>query len=201
MQLLLASSSRYRRQQLAQLGIPFDWASPDIDETPYVDETIDAYVQRLAEQKALAMAAQYPQHWIIGSDQACSLNGAVVSKPENHDNARQQLLASAGKTIRFSTGIALWHQGKTSSAVEHFDVQFRALSAEEIEDYLRLEQPYDCAGSFKVEGLGIHLFEALHGRDINSLIGLPLIRVCDLMRAAGLNPLQLAASAPREQTH
>ncbi|MDP2608244.1 MULTISPECIES: nucleoside triphosphate pyrophosphatase [unclassified Oceanobacter] len=193
MQLLLASSSPYRRQQLAQLGLPFDWASPDIDETPYPDESVDACVQRLSEQKARALAAQYPQHWIIGSDQACSLNGEVVSKPGNHEQARQQLLASSGQRICFSTGVALWHAGEITSAVEHVEVQFRPLSAEEIEDYLMLEQPYDCAGSFKVESLGIHLFDALHGRDINSLIGLPLIRLCDLMRAAGLNPLGLAA--------
>lgn len=193
MQLLLASSSSYRRQQLTQLGLSFDWASPDIDETPHPNESIDAYVQRLSEQKALAMATQYPQHWIIGSDQACSLNGKVVSKPGSHELARQQLADSSGKTIRFSTGVALWHNGNISSTVEHIDVQFRSLSDEDIEHYLTLEQPYDCAGSFKIEGLGIHLFVALHGRDFNSLIGLPLIGLCDLMRAAGLNPLQLAS--------
>ncbi|WP_028295000.1 Maf family protein [Oceanobacter kriegii] len=196
MKLLLASSSRYRRQQLAQLGIPFESASPDIDETPQAGESIDAYVERLAIEKARALSDSHPDHWIIGSDQSCSVNGEIVGKPHGFDKAFTQLKACVGKSVRFSTGIALWYQGQVWSRCEHFDVAFRQLDDDEIRRYLELEQPYDCAGSFKVEGLGIHLFEGLHGNDINSLIGLPLISLLNLMRDAGLQPLSLVANKP-----
>ncbi|MGB1091265.1 MAG: Maf family protein [Oceanobacter sp.] len=191
MNLLLASSSPYRQQQLSQLGIPFEQASPDIDETPLSGETIDVYVQRLAEEKAKALQSQWADYWIIGSDQSCSLDGEIVGKPGNFETAFEQLKRCSGKQIRFHTGVALLHPDGIQSCVEHFDVQFRKLSDEEITSYLRKEEPYDCAGSFKVEGLGIHLFEHLDGRDINSLIGLPLIALLDLMRSAGLSPLEL----------
>lgn len=192
MKLLLASSSPYRKSQLAQLGIPFEQANPNIDETPLPEESIDAYVARLALAKALAIQPQYPDYWIIGSDQSCSINGKIVGKPGNFAKARQQLLACSGHNVRFHTAVALIHGTHIGQRTEHFDVSFRELTSAEIEDYLHLEQPYDCAGSFKVEGLGIHLFDGLAGRDINSLIGLPLIALCDLMRDAGLNPLALA---------
>ena len=199
MKLLLASSSRYRRQQLKQLGIPFEHASPDIDETPKPDETIEAYVERLSIEKARALASQHPDHWIIGSDQSCSVDGKIVGKPGNFDRAFEQLKACAGKRVMFSTGVALFHQGEVWSCIEPFEVAFRDLNEDEIRRYLELEQPYDCAGSFMVEGLGIHLFEGLYGRDINSLIGMPLIALLELMREAGLQPLQLAGSAASDE--
>lgn len=192
MKLLLASSSPYRKSQLAQLGIPFEQASPNIDETPLPNENIDTYVARLAVAKAQAIQEKFGDYWIIGSDQSCSLNGQIVGKPGNMENAKQQLLECSGKRVRFHTAVALIHGTHIGQRTEHFDVSFRELTSAEIDDYLHLEQPYDCAGSFKVEGLGIHLFSALDGRDINSLIGLPLIALCDLMRDAGLNPLALA---------
>lgn len=193
MKLLLASSSRYRRQLLEQLRIPFEHASPDIDETPLPDETPSAYVERLAIEKARALSSDYPQYWIIGSDQTCVINGNIVGKSGNRENAIEQLQACAGKAVTFYTGLAVVNpDGDVFSLVEPFTVRFRALTTEEIERYVDLEQPFDCAGSFKVEGLGIQLFEALEGRDYNSLIGLPLIGLMDLFRSAGLSPLALS---------
>ena len=193
MKLLLASSSRYRRQLLEQLRIPFEHASPDIDETPLIDETPSAYVERLAIEKARALSSDYPQYWIIGSDQTCVINGNIVGKSGNRENALEQLQACSGKAVTFYTGLALLNpEDKAFSLVEPFTVRFRALTTEEIERYVDLEQPLDCAGSFKVEGLGIQLFEALEGRDYNSLIGLPLIGLMDLFRSAGLSPLALS---------
>ncbi len=194
MKLLLASCSPYRRELLARLRIPFDCASPDIDETPSANESPQDYVARLAYEKARALAAQYPQHWIIGSDQTCVLNNQICGKPGNHDNAVAQLQRANGQRVSFYTGLCLLNsdRGEYYSLTEPFHVHFRNLSDAEIERYVALEQPYDCAGSFKVEGLGINLFEKLEGRDANSLIGLPLIGLLDLMRKAGLQPLELA---------
>ncbi|WP_221800808.1 Maf family protein [Oceanobacter mangrovi] len=189
MKILLASSSPYRRQQLQQLGLPFDCASPDIDETPLVHESIDDYVLRLARQKAEVLASDWPEHWIIGSDQSCSLNGTIVGKAGNLERAQQQLRDCSGQRIRFATAVALWHQGQCRTALEPIEVQFRQLTDADILHYLQLEQPFDCAGSFKIEGLGIHLFEGIYGRDFNSLIGLPLIALLELFRQAGANPL------------
>ncbi len=199
MKLLLASSSPYRRQLLQQLGIPFDWASPDVDETPLPHESPAAYVERLAIAKANALADVYPDHWIIGSDQTCVVNNDIAGKPGNRDRAIAQLSACSGQTVCFFTGLALRSPApvkQTTSCVEPFDVQFRALSDADISTYVDMEQPFDCAGSFKVEGLGIHLFDALNGRDYNSLIGLPLIALCDLMRKAGISPLSALAANP-----
>tara|TARA_R110001583_G_scaffold74989_6_gene207023 strand:- start:351 stop:959 length:609 start_codon:yes stop_codon:yes gene_type:complete len=194
--LLLASSSPYRRELLSRLHIPFECASPDIDETQQAAETPEQYVSRLALAKAQVLRHQYPHHWIIGSDQACVLNGTAVSKPGNRETAITQLKQASGNKIRFNTGLSLLNAntGESWSLVEPFDVCFRQLSVEQIEYYLDIEKPYDCAGSFKAEGLGIALFSALEGRDSNALIGLPLIGLVDLFQQAGIDVLQLAAA-------
>ena len=192
--LLLASSSPFRRQILNKLRIPFTCASPDIDETPLSAETPQQYVERLAIEKAQVLANQYPEHWIIGSDQTSVLDGEIRGKPLTRDNAIRQLQQSSAKHVQFYTGLCLLNaaSGQYVSLIEPFSVHFRELSMTEIERYIDLEQPLNCAGSFMVEGLGINLFEKLEGRDENSLIGLPLIGLLELMRKAGLEPLGLA---------
>jgi len=190
--LLLASSSPYRKLLLERLGLPFSCANPDIDETPVQGEPGEALAIRLAEAKARALANRFPGHWIIGSDQvACLPDGSVLSKPGNHERARSQLRQSSGQRVLFLTGLALLDSdsGKLVSLCEPYNVRFRTLTTEEIEAYLMREQPYDCAGSFKMEGLGITLFDALEGRDPNSLVGLPLIALNDMLRRWGRNPL------------
>lgn len=193
MKLLLASSSPYRQQLLQQLRLNFDCASPNIDEAALPNESPTAYVERLAQQKAAALAPEYPQHWIIGSDQACVLNGDICGKPGNSEAAVQQLLSASGQRVEFLTGLCLRApNGQQWSVVEPFAVQFRTLTEPLIRRYVELEQPLNCAGSFMVEGLGISLFEALDGRDFNSLIGLPLIALRELLTEAGIELLQLA---------
>ncbi|AXS82326.1 Maf family protein [Marinobacter sp. Arc7-DN-1] len=199
--LLLASSSPYRKVLLERLGLPFSCASPDIDETPIHDETGEALATRLAETKARALTERFPGHWIIGSDQvACLPDGSILNKPGNHTQARYQLRLSSGHRVLFLTGLALLDtdSGKLEHHCEPYTVHFRQLTDAEIEAYLRREQPYDCAGSFKMEGLGITLFEALEGRDPNSLVGLPLIALNDMLRRWGRNPLlENRPDAPR----
>lgn len=190
--LLLASSSPYRKQLMTKLGLPFDAVSPDVDESPAMDENAEQLATRLALKKADALAGDYPRHWIIGSDQvACLEDGTLLNKPGNHKRAIEQLLRSSGQRVSFMTGLVLLDSssGERQSHCEHFHAHFRRLSAEEIENYLHTEQPYDCAGSFKMEGLGIALFSRLEGRDPNSLVGLPLIALTDMLRHWGLNPL------------
>lgn len=190
--LLLASSSPYRRSLLERLGLPFTSASPDIDESPLKGESGEALATRLAESKARALADRFPDHWIIGSDQvACLPDGSLLSKPGTHEKATRQLRQSSGQRVLFLTGLALLDSdsGEIISVCEPFNVRFRDLTDDEIEAYLRLEKPYDCAGSFKMEGLGITLFDALEGRDPNSLVGLPLIALNGLLRQWGRNPL------------
>jgi MAF protein len=193
--LLLASSSPYRRELLSRLRIPFECASPHSDETLQTNETPEQYVARLASEKTQALRPHYPHHWIIGSDQACVLNGVAVSKPGNRETAIAQLKQASGNKIRFNTGLCLLNASTNESwsLVEPFDVCFRQLSSEQIEYYLDIEKPYDCAGSFKAEGLGIALFSALEGRDSNALIGLPLIGLVDLFQQAGIDILRSAA--------
>ncbi|OZB17114.1 MAG: septum formation inhibitor Maf [Marinobacter sp. 34-60-7] len=191
-ELLLASSSPYRRQLLARLGLPFQWASPNIDEAPQPGESPASLAVRLATGKAQALAARYPGKLIIGSDQVAALpDGTLLNKPGSHERAAAQLARSSGQTVRFYTGLAVLDARDSTlhSHCELFDAHFRDLTNEEIEHYLQTEQPYDCAGSFKMEGLGIALFRGLEGRDPNSLIGLPLIALIDLLRQLGLNPL------------
>lgn len=193
--LVLASSSPYRRRLLQQLGIPFETASPDIDETPLAHETAIQLASRLAESKATALAATYPDAWIIGSDQVASLeDGTLLNKPENHETAIRQLRQSSGQSVIFLTGLCLLDaaSGTRQITCEPFTAHFRELTVEEIERYLKHEQPYDCAGSFKMEGLGITLFDRLEGRDPNNLIGLPLIALNEMLRNWGRNPLMEA---------
>lgn len=189
--LVLASSSVYRRELLQRLQLPFEWHSPDVDETPRPGETPAALAERLAIAKAAALAARFPAHLIIGSDQVASLGGASLGKPGDFATASRQLRACSGRRVDFLTGLCLLDGagGRVQSGVETFSVVFRQLDERQIENYLQREQPFDCAGSFKVEGLGIALFERLEGADPNSLIGLPLIRLVTMLRAAGVDVL------------
>ncbi|MFM2481123.1 Maf family protein [Celerinatantimonas sp. YJH-8] len=189
--IVLASSSKYRQQILKKLHIPFSCQSPQIDETPKDGETAEQLVERLAIAKAQALASSFPCHLIIGSDQVCTLDGNIVGKPHSATVARQQLIRASGKTIRFVTGLALYDSetGSVSSLVEPFDVSFRTLDEAIIERYLAVEKPFDCAGSFKSEGAGIVLFDALYGRDPNTLVGLPLIALYQLLEAQGIELL------------
>lgn len=192
MQLVLASSSPYRRALLARLNLPFVTGSPEVDETALQGEDAVALVLRLALAKARALAPRFPDALIIGSDQACQFDEHVLGKPHTFERAREQLLACSGRRVDFHTALVLFdtRTGLWQQAVELYSVTFRELTSQEIEHYLHTEQPYDCAGSFKVEGLGIALFRALEGRDYHSLIGLPLLQLCAMLRQAGLNPLQ-----------
>lgn len=186
--ILLASSSPYRRQLLERLHLPFTHQSPDIDETPLPGESPRALVERLARAKTAALADQREPTLIIGSDQATAIEGEILGKPLTHERAHQQLTQASGRTLVFHTGLAVLDSrtGECRSEVVDFQVRFRPLDAATIDRYLRVEQPYDCAGSFKAEGLGIALFEAMQGEDPTSLIGLPLIRLAALLRQAGL---------------
>ncbi|MFD1803143.1 Maf family protein [Mixta tenebrionis] len=193
-QLILASTSLFRQALLNKLGLPFISIAPEVDETPYAGETAPQLVERLARAKAQALGERYPNSWIIGSDQVCVLEGKITGKPHTEENARAQLRAASGKTITFYTGLALCcaAQKRALSLVEPFNVGFRKLSAAEISAYVALEQPLQCAGSFKSEGLGITLFTHLEGRDPNTLVGLPLIALGELLREVGINPLTAA---------
>ncbi|MFU2318199.1 Maf family protein [Rahnella sp. PCH160] len=189
--ILLASTSMYRKALLAKTGLVFSCASPNIDETPVAGEKPDELVKRLAQSKASVLGDEYPEHLIIGSDQVCVIEGHITGKPHTFENAFRQLRAASGRTVTFYTGLSLYdsHKRQAQTLCETFDVVFRELSDAEISGYLHREQPYDCAGSFKSEGLGITLFNSLSGRDPNTLIGLPLIALLDLLRAHGVNPL------------
>ncbi len=214
---LLASSSQYRAQLLAKLDINFEQASPNIDETPIVHETSAKLVERLSEAKAIALLKDYPAHIIIACDQvAISPNGEILGKPLNRENAIRQLTLLNGHQVKFLTGLCVltpescingYHANLIAgskpiallpttsqkwikqSIVEPFTVHFRNLSINEIANYIDKEQPFDCAGSFKSEGLGISLFEKLEGDDPNSLVGLPLIQLCKLLKNVGINVL------------
>lgn len=200
--LILASTSPYRRALLEKLGLPFACIAPQVDEQPQTGESAEALVERLARAKAAAIAAQYPDALVIGSDQVAVIDGAILGKPHSHYRAFAQLQAASGKSVTFLTGLALSNQasGALLSLVEPFEVRFRTLNEQSIEHYLRLEQPYDCAGSFKSEGLGICLFEALSGRDPNALIGLPLIALIDLLTELGYDTLAAARAAQSTRT-
>ncbi|MFL1484286.1 Maf family protein [Marinobacter sp. LN3S78] len=195
--LVLASSSPWRRDLLARLGLPFECASPDIDETPAPGESAPTLVERLARGKAEALRDRYPRHLIIGSDQVATLDGAILGKPGSHEKACQQLALCSGRTVTFHTGLALHDSatGITDTLEETFRVHFRSLPGDTIERYLRIEQPYQCAGSFRMEGLGIVLFSRLEGRDPNTLIGLPLIALTDMLQRRGVDILGSASPA------
>ncbi|WP_318356555.1 nucleoside triphosphate pyrophosphatase [Enterobacter sp.] len=189
--LVLASTSPYRRALLEKLGVTFECAAPGVDETALPGETPRHLVLRLAQAKAQALAERYPQHLIIGSDQVCVLDGEITGKPLTEENAVKQLMKARGNIVTFYTGLALYNSvtGHLQTECEPFDVHFRHLSEQEITDYLRKERPLNCAGSFKSEGLGITLFERLEGRDPNTLVGLPLIALCQMLRREDCNPL------------
>ncbi|MDD2162041.1 Maf family protein [Pseudomonas sp. MIL19] len=188
MPLVLASSSPYRRELLARLRLPFTWSAPDIDESRRANEDAEALVRRLSQEKAQALSAAHPQHLIIGSDQVAVLGAQILGKPHTLERASEQLMAASGNSVIFLTGLTLLNSatGQQQTDCVPFTVHFRPLSEAQIMRYLTTEQPFDCAGSFKAEGLGISLFRSTEGSDSNSLIGLPLIRLVDMLHANGI---------------
>ena len=189
--LVLGSTSPFRKEILTKLNLPFDCAKPDIDETALENESPVELVERLAIEKAKAVADEYPDALIIGSDQVAMCDGEILGKPHNFENAVKQLEKFSNKTVVFYTGLCVYDSGLdyTTALIEPFLVHFKELSYTEIENYLHAEQPYNCAGSFKSEGLGICLFEKLEGNDPNSLIGLPLIKLVELLKQHGVDVL------------
>lgn len=192
--LILASTSRYRRDLLQRLRLPFEIVSPDVDETPHRGETPADLARRLALAKARVVAQMHPQAVVIGSDQVADLEGTPIGKPGSHERAVAQLRAMSGRSVVFQTAVAVVraetrHVGEVLVPVT---VRFRPLADDEIEHYLRIEQPYDCAGSARSESLGIALLEAIESDDPTALVGLPLIRTAALLRAAGIDPLRPA---------
>lgn len=187
-QLILASTSPYRRELLARLCLPFSVANPQTDESPLPDETPEALALRLSEAKARAVANAYTDALIIGSDQVATSDGRIYGKPGTHARAVEQLTALSGKTVNFFTGLCLYNTNTGQADVRGIStlVTFRQLSGSEIENYLRREPAYNCAGSAKSEGLGIALLQSMHGDDPNALVGLPLIALCDMLRNQGV---------------
>jgi septum formation protein len=192
--LVLGSTSRYRRELLARLRLPFDCEAPDVDETPDPGEAPAALAVRLAAAKAHEVARRRPGDWVIGSDQVAELDGLPIGKPLSHERAVAQLRAASGRDMRFHTAVHLvgGPQRVDLARLVTVHVRFRVLSEADIERYLRLEEPYDCAGSAKSEGLGITLLERLQTDDPTALVGLPLIATTDLLREAGLDVLAAA---------
>lgn len=189
--LILASTSRYRRELLERLRLPFDVVSPEVDESPLPDEVPSALALRLARAKADAVAARHPGAVVIGSDQVADLDGHAIGKPLTHDRAQQQLRRMSGRAVTFQTAVAVVRRdaGYARALLAPVQVQFRELDDAQIERYLRAEQPYDCAGSARSEALGIALLSSIDSDDPSALVGLPLIRTCTLLREAGLDPL------------
>ncbi len=188
MKIVLASTSPFRRAILEKLGLPFDTLSPETDEIRLDGESPEQLVQRLAAAKAKAVAGSCDDALIIGSDQVAVINGEILGKPGSHEKAVSQLKKASGKTVRFFTGLCLLNSttGNCQVEVVPFDVVFRKLSDTQIENYLEKEKPYNCAGSFKSEALGICLFEKLQGDDPNTLMGLPLIRLVRMLEQEGV---------------
>jgi MAF protein len=189
--LVLGSTSVFRQAILEKLNLPFQTAKPNIDETANLNESPQALVERLAIEKAKAVASKFPDALIIGSDQVAVCEGEILGKPHNFKNGITQLTKFSNKAVTFYTGLCVFDSTTNTikSLVEPFIVHFKALSQQEIESYLNAEQPYNCAGSFKSEGLGICLFEKLEGDDPNTLIGLPLIKLVNLLKQQGLDVL------------
>ena len=187
-QLVLASTSRYRQQLLARLGLSFEIQAPQVDETARSDESPEQLVARLAESKAKAVAGLHPNALIIGSDQVALVDGQILGKPHSFEKAAVQLKREAGKRVTFLTGLCVYNTASRQSqvAVVPYYVLMRQLTDAQIKNYLLKEQPYDCAGSFKSEGLGIALFDRLEGSDPNALIGLPLIQLIHMLENEGL---------------
>lgn len=185
--IVLASSSRYRQRLISQLGIPAECHAPNIDETPLNAEKPAETALRLAQEKAAHVATQHRNALVIGSDQVADLDGVALGKPGDRDHTIAQLQACSGKTLRFHTGLCLINtqSGRQQDCVDTFTVVFRPLTTEQITRYVDKEPAFDCAGGFKMEGLGISLFERLSGDDPNALIGLPLIRLVDFLTKEG----------------
>lgn len=190
-QIVLASTSPFRRELLARLGMPFETAAPDTDESPLPGESPEATALRLSEAKAKAVACRFPDALIIGSDQVAVLDGEIYGKPGTHERAVEQLRTMRGRTVNFFTGLCLYNAATGRAHVRGIPtlVTFRQLTDTEIENYLRREKPYNCAGSAKSEGLGIAVIAAMEGTDPNALVGLPLIALCDLFREEGVGVL------------
>jgi septum formation protein len=188
MKLILASSSPFRRELLSRLMLPFEVAVPEVDESPHAGESPERLVERLAIAKAQAVAARHPDALIIGSDQVAVHDGEIVGKPHTHERAVAQLRQASGKAVVLHTGLALVNAvtGRVQSEVVPYRVVFRSLTDSQIENYLRKEQPYHCAGSVKSEGLGVALLERFEGEDPATLIGLPLIRLVRMLENEGL---------------
>ena len=186
--LVLASTSRYRRELLERLQLPFSASPPETNEAPLPGEHPEKLVCRLAEAKARALQYSHPAHLIIGSDQVATLDRQIIGKPHTFANAKAQLQAASGRSVTFLTGLGLYNSQSDHCQIAcvPFTVHFRQLSDAQIERYLHTEQPYDCAGSFKSEGLGISLFASTEGSDNTSLIGLPLIRLVDMLIKEGI---------------
>jgi len=186
--LVLASTSPFRRELLGKLNLAFEVDAPEVDEQHRPDETPEQLVLRLAEEKAKAVARQHPDALVIGSDQVACIDQQILGKPGNRDRAIEQLSLASGKQVTFYTGLCLYNSatGQVQSSCELFHVHFRELDKPQIERYLDAEQPYNCAGSFKSEGLGIALFSRLEGDDPNTLIGLPLIRLIGFLEKEGI---------------
>ena len=186
--IILASTSSYRRELLSRLGLPFDVANPQTDETPLLGESPENIALRLSEAKARAVAKLHPDALIIGSDQVATVDGKIFGKPGSHERAVEQLRALSGKTVNFFTGLCLLNAKTDFAEVRGVPmlVTFRELSDQEIENYLQREPAYNCAGSAKSEGLGIALLRSMRGDDPNALVGLPLIALCDMLRNQGV---------------
>ncbi len=197
--LLLASSSKYRRQLLERLGLPFTARSPEVDETPRPNESPKQLVTRLAETKARALVADHQNHLIIGSDQVACVHEQILGKPGTEERAAEQLAKLSGNTVQFYTSLALLNSatGRLQVTMDLTEVEFRSLESSEISAYVAREQPLDCAGSFKSEGLGVALFERIKTEDPAALIGLPLVQLCELLRTEHLNPLTPNANSDR----
>ena len=191
MKLILASTSPYRKALLERLQVKFLCDSPDLDESPLEGESVEHMVVRLAKFKAEAVAGKYPDALIIGSDQSAELEGEILTKSGNFENAAKQLQKASGKRIVFQTGLCLLNTktGNSQTACVPYTVVFKPLSQDMIEHYLKKEQPYNCAGSFKSEGLGIALFDKFEGEDPNALIGLPLIKLIEMLDNEGFSVL------------
>ena len=189
--IILASASPYKKMLIDCLGISFSCCAPDIDENPVSGESATALEQRLAEEKAQCIAHRFPQSVVIGADQVAAMDGEILGKPGTHQRAAAQLKAQSGRTVLFHSGISLvrYAEGKLEqqSRVNITEVHFRQLSDQQIEHYLNIDKPYDCAGSFKAEALGISLFSSVNSNDPSSLIGLPLIDLCSMLAEWNIN--------------
>ena len=187
MQLVLASSSPYRRELLTRLSVPFSWQPPEVDESMRLGESPSELAIRLSQEKAHALISAFPEHLIIGSDQVAVHNNELISKPYTHEKARQQLLRFSEQSVYFLSALCVHNSllNTFTSAVVHTEVHFRKLGSDEIDRYLTHEQPYDCVGSFKAEGLGIALFSKITSDDPTAIIGLPMIKLCQMLSEHG----------------